>query len=192
MLWPIAPQTPATTSRTRSMVSVMVQGNARIVLMRGTFLFLGSAVAIAVACGGADESPLLDAGTTGDDGGAGTDGNSKDVSPLDVANCEPTCATIPQGFRAVRLADAKTTCPNGWASLDGVTNPVAASDACSCSCNITQQPDCSTGKIARALDDTTSATCGTAATTFVATGSACTGIGNTLVLNHAHYSAIAP
>jgi hypothetical protein len=157
--------------------------------MRGAFLFLGSLVSIAVACGGADGSNLFDGGGgNGDDGGA-----TNDVAPIDTgSNCEATCVTLPQGFRAVRIAGAKTTCPNGWVSADGMTDPVASSDACSCSCNVTQPPDCTTGKIARALDDSLSPTCGSAATTFAANGNGCTQIGQALYLNHAHYSATAP
>src|SRR6476646_9209516 len=105
MLWPIAPQTPATTSRMRSMVSVMLDLAANRALsgagrkcyvcrMRGAFLFLGSVVSIVVACGGADESTLFDGGgTPGDDGGIKNDV----VVPVDTgSNCEPTCVTIPQ------------------------------------------------------------------------------------------------
>src|SRR4051794_37303175 len=107
----------------------------------GRFLFLS----LLVACGGAEDSPLLDSGNGGGDGGGSDAIASNDVSPVDTGNnCEPTCATIPQGFQPVRPSAANTACPSGWVTADGFTNPAATDGACACNCNITQNPDCTT------------------------------------------------
>jgi hypothetical protein len=161
-------------------------------MRRGNFLSLGFVAVIVAACGGAEDTPLLDSGSGGD-GSSGSDGGLVDTKPVDTGtNCEATCATIPQGFRPVRPIDAKGTCPSGWVSADGVTNPIAASDACSCACNITQNPDCTTGKIFRAFDDTTSPSCGTTATTLIANGTNCTQVGGSIFFTHLHYLADPP
>lgn len=157
-------------------------------MKRGRFFFLS----LLVACSGADESPLLDGGTSGGDGGGSDVIVGNDTGPIDTGNCATTCATIPQGFRPVRLGNANAACPSGWVTADGFTNPAASDNACTCSCNVTQDPDCSTGKIFRALDNTTSPTCGTAATTLNANGSTCTLIGGTLYFSYPHYLADPP
>jgi hypothetical protein len=147
-----------------------------------------------VACSGADESPLLDGGSSGNDGGGGNDvivGN--DTAPVEGGpSCDPKCATIPQGFRPVRLGDANAACPNGWTSADGFSSPTASDGACTCACNVTQNPDCTQGKIARGYDDTINATCTNAATTLLGNGGLCTQIGGTLYFNHGHYVADPP
>ena len=115
-----------------------------------------------------------------------------DTGPVDTGSCETTCATIPQGFRAVRLGDANTACASGWDTADGFTNPTASDNACTCNCNVTQDPDCTTGKIVRGFDDSTSPMCTSTATTLQGNGGICTQIGGTLVFNHAHYVADPP
>lgn len=159
-------------------------------MRRGHFLFLG----LLVACGGADESPLLDGGANGGgDGGGGDVIVGNDTGPIDTGgNCDPKCATIPQGFRPVRLGNANSACPSGWTTADGVTDPTGTDGACTCNCNVTQNPDCTTGKIFRALDNTTTATCNVTATTLTANGSTCTQIGGTLYFSYAHYVADPP
>ncbi len=158
------------------------------------FFLLGLGVVFVGACSGADESPLLDAGATGDDGGGGGDviiGN--ETGPVESGpSCDPTCLTVPQGFRPVRLGDANTACPSGWTTNDGLTNPTAGDTACSCNCNVTQNPDCSTGKVFRGFDDTSTATCGNSATTLTVNGANCTQIGGTLFFSHAHYATDPP
>ena len=152
-------------------------------------MFLG----LLVACGGADESPLLDGGTSGGDGGGGDAIVGNDTGPIDGGpSCEAKCATIPQGFRPVRLGNANSACPSGWATADGFTNPSASDGACTCNCNVTQNPDCTNGKILRAFDDTSSPTCGNNATTLNGNGGLCTQIGGTLFFNHTHYVADPP
>jgi hypothetical protein len=163
-------------------------------MKRGHFLFLGLGVVIASACGGADESGLLDGGGTNGDGGNGGDVIApNDSGPVDSGpNCEPKCATIPQGFRPVRLGNANTACPSGWTTADGFTDPTATDNACTCNCNVTQNPDCTTGKIFRALDNSSTAQCNVTATTLTANGSTCTQIGGTLYFSYAHYLADPP
>ncbi len=124
-------------------------------------------------CGGAEDSPLLDGGSSTTDSGGGKDVNmTPDVGPnqCDVAKC----ATIPNGFHAVRLADANAACPSNWSSVNAVTSPVAADGTCTCNCNVTQDPACGTGQIFRYLDDSLSATCGTQASTFAGNSGGCT------------------
>ena len=157
--------------------------------MRGTSFFVISL--LMCACGGAEDSLLFDGGgTTGGDGGNGGDTSTGDSGPQ---SCDVSrCATIPSGFRAVRLSDTKTACPSGWDSKDVVSNPVASADACTCDCNVTQQPDCNGGNVTRHFDDTSTPTCTTQATTFPGTNGACAQIGANLILDHAHYAVTAP
>jgi hypothetical protein len=163
-------------------------------MRRGHFFFLGLGIVFVGACGGADESALLDGGASGDDGGSGGDVIvGKDVGPVEGGpNCEPKCATIPLGFRPVRLGSANTACPSGWVTADGFTNPTATDGACTCNCSVTQNPDCTQGKIVRAFDDSTSPTCTSPATQLSGNGGLCTQIGGTLVFNHTHYVADPP
>lgn len=158
--------------------------------MRGT-LFV-CAAALLFGCGGAEDSPLFDGGggSTGDGGGTSDVIMTPDMGG---GNCDVSkCATIPSGFHAVRLNDGNTACPGSWTSTSVVTSPVAADGACTCQCNVTQDPGCGSGQIFRFLDDTTSPTCGTQATTFTANNGGCSQIGAQLLLNHAHYEVDAP
>jgi hypothetical protein len=88
------------------------------------------------------------------------------------------------------LNDGKQACPGNWTSNDVVTNPVASDGACTCECNVTQDPDCGTGQIFRYLDNYSTATCNTPATTFVGNSGGCTQ--TSLYLNYAHYEVNAP
>jgi len=144
----------------------------------------------AFGCGGAEDSPLLDGGSSATDSGGGGDViTTPDTgNPCDVAKC----ATIPSGFHAVRLADANASCPSNWTSMNAVTNPAAPDGTCTCSCNVTQNPSCNSGQIFRYLDDTMGPTCGTQASTLPANGGNCAQIGNTLYLNHGHYEVNPP
>lgn len=161
-------------------------------MKRGHFLSLGFGVVLAAACGGAEDSSLLDSGSSGDDGG--TDAIvGKDTGPVEGGpNCEPKCATIPQGFRPVRVGDKNTACPSGWVTADGFTNPTASDSACTCACNVTQNPDCTTGKIFRGFDDSNTPVCNNNATTLTANGTNCTQIGGSIFFTHFHYVADPP
>ncbi len=144
------------------------------------FVLPSAALVSIVACGGAQDTILLDGGNGGSD--AASD------AAIDAAQCDITqCATIPDGFVPVGLM-AQGPCPQGWSSTDVVTAPAVTDGACSCSCSVTAQPDCTTGSVARSFDDTSSASCTQPATTFQANGGTCTSVGGALYLNHAHYA----
>ena len=154
-------------------------------------LFAGAFVAFAAACGGAPDDPLI-----GDDGGVTTsdssvnDGSGGDAPVTDTGTCAITCATIPDGFRPVRLADGKA-CPSNWTTTPVVGSPVAGDGTCTCGCNVTQAPSCEGGDITRYGDQTANATCATQATTVVATA-ACTYLGEYLQLYFSHYLVSPP
>ncbi len=155
-------------------------------------LFVSVVSSVIAACGGANDTQLL-----GDGGGGGGDGgnNGDVIPPIDGGgSCDITrCAQVPSGFDVVSLVDSATTCPSGFTSTDVVTSPTAGDGVCTCNCNVTAQPDCSTGNITRFLDNLTTPTCGQPATTFPANNGNCAQVGNGgLSLTFAHYATNAP
>ena len=124
--------------------------------------FIGGLACVAAACGGAPDVPLFDdGGTTPVD--SGTDGTSS----CDISQC----GSIPSGWTPVNVSNA--ACPSGWTQSGGVADPKAGDGTCTCSCNVTAQPSCASGDIHRTLDQSSAATCGTAATTLTAPDSTC-------------------
>ncbi len=151
--------------------------------MRRTLCFFLSWAAI--ACGGAPDSSLLDGGMTGADGASDT-GTNDTSSSCDIS----ACATIPMGFSVVSLGTS--ACPGGWTATSVVSAPTAGAGTCTCACNVTGQPDCTTGMIDRYLDDNTTPLCNETATTLPANGGVCTNIGAYIQFDHAHYAVDAP
>jgi len=159
------------------------------VFMRRFAFLLPSVV---LACGGAEDSSLLgDGGGGGGDTGTGGDGSVTEGGPQ---SCDVTrCAKVPDGFQVVSLVDANTTCPTGFDTNDVVSSPAASDGACTCGCNVTTQPDCTTGNVTRYLDQSSTPMCNYQATTLSANGGACTAIANgPLYLQYYHYATNAP
>jgi hypothetical protein len=153
--------------------------------MRWTSLVALSSTVI--ACGGAAGSSLLGDGG-GPDGGA-ADATS-DTQGGDTGDCNiAACATVPSGFTVVGLS--MSTCPGGWTSTDVVSAPTAGAGACTCACNVTGQPDCTTGTLNRYLDDDTTPTCNETATQLMATGG-CQNVNGDIQFDHAHYQVDPP
>ena len=124
----------------------------------------------------------------GGDGGSSGDGGN-------VAPCDTKCGVnVPNGFTLVTSLDGRTTaCPNGWTTKDVVANPMAAVDVCSCACNVTTQPDCTTGSILRHIDQTNGPMCNLNATTINVPNSGCNLLPNMIQASGWHYSAtLAP
>jgi hypothetical protein len=152
--------------------------------------FLGALSLVVAACGGAPDSPLLggDSGTTGNDGGGGPDVITNDApGTCDLAKCN---ITVPDTFSLVTMT--ATSCPSGWGSRAGVTAPTAGDGTCTCDCNVTAQPDCSTGTIQRFDDLTTTASCSQTATTLTGDGTACQQLYYGIYLQGVHYKVDAP
>jgi hypothetical protein len=160
--------------------------------MRSFLIVAGvGAFVVVSACGGAPDDPLI-----GDDGSVTSDSSSGDAGgdalpPGDSGTCSVTCATIPDGFRPVRLADGKASCPANWTSTPVVGSPVAGDGTCTCNCNVTQAPSCEGGMITRYGDQTANASCTTPASSIIAT-SACTYLGGYLQLYYSHYLVTPP
>jgi hypothetical protein len=139
-------------------------------------------LAVASACGGAADSPLL-----GDGGGGGGDGGGGDAAP-DGAGCDfARCPSVPDGFTFVRLGDGKAGCPSGWSGTDVVWNPSASDGACTCACAVGTQPSCDTGDIVRSYDQTSTPTCNVPGQLLQANQGGCSSTGVGLDLNRAHY-----
>lgn len=148
-------------------------------------------------CSGAPDSDLLGAPgpvTSTDDAGADTGADVvllPDVGPCSAGSCG---LTVPAGFRVVTYADTrKDACPQGTSTLDVVVDPVAGDGTCGCACNVTVQPDCNKGGIARGYDFyTNTAACNSTGYALAAGGGACgTFGGNTLQLGN-HISSTPP
>lgn len=163
-------------------------------MARSASLLSFSALAVLVACSGSSDNPLIappggDAGSSSSsDSATGADG-SRDPTTCDLARCG---ITIPAGF-TLATSGSDGTCPSGFTSRNLVSDPVAGDGACACACNVTQKPDCTKGMIGRAIDYTQSPTCGTQATTLMATGSGCNPFSQPITTQGWHYAAaIAP
>jgi hypothetical protein len=148
-------------------------------------------------CSGAPDSDLL--GPTGPDtntGDAGADTGSDVVMLPDAGPCNAgSCGlTVPAGFRVVGFADSrKDACPQGATTLDLVADPIAADGACTCACNVTTQPDCTKGGIARGYDFYTStAACNSSGYALTANGGACGTFGGSTLQLGTHVSSTPP
>lgn len=153
---------------------------------------------VLAACSGAPDTDLFASPgvvpPVDDDAGADA---GADVAVLpDAGPCtsEACGLTVPSGFRVVAYAASrKDACPKGTTTRDVVADPVASDGTCSCACNITTQPDCSKGGIARGYDFYNSTiACNSTGYALNANGGACgTFGGNTLQLGN-HISTAAP
>ncbi len=78
--------------------------------------------------------------------GSASDGGSGSSSGGDGGN--PAPCTITNGWTLVLGVAGGGGCPGGYPeAYMGVSNPQAGAGACTCSCNITQQPSCTTGNV---------------------------------------------
>ncbi|HEY1960514.1 MAG TPA: hypothetical protein VGH28_33115 [Polyangiaceae bacterium] len=149
---------------------------------------LTSAAALAIGCGGAADSTLLDFDSGGgDDGGFDFDAEGTDSS----SNCGASkCPVVPAGFAIVKVSQG--SCDDGWQPTDIVSAPTAGPGACACSCEVGAAPICDTGAITRAYDDLGSPTCNIAGAVLQANQGACSQTGTPLFLGHAHYEVDGP
>jgi len=159
--------------------------------MRASISCLALAFALGpLACGGAEDSPLIGNGNgnpnNGTDGGTNPIGTDGGAAQCDLSRCG---VTVPDGFTVVTSVDAKASCPNGFAQHDAVVNPTAEASACSCNCNITQQPDCTKGAINRSLDYMNQPQCNQGATQVNVMGAGCAQLPNPIQTSGWHYSA---
>jgi hypothetical protein len=132
------------------------------------------------ACGGAPDTPLLDGGNGNPEGGLVDQVNGDGSGTCDIS----ACVSVPSGFDPVTLS--ASNCPSGWSQTDVGSAPMAGDGTCTCSCNVTAPPSCDSGAIHRYLDTSSSAMCGTPATTLYAPAS-CTQLNNPIVLSGFHY-----
>jgi hypothetical protein len=94
-------------------------------------------------------------------------------------------AKVPASWTAVAFHESFIGCPEGFTSQTFVTNPVAS---CACGCNVTAQPDCTTGSVPTAFG--TTSTCSQVGITDVVDGG-CQTIAGT-ISNYFSGTPIAP
>lgn len=160
--------------------------------MRTFFTSLGT-VLFLVACSGAEDSNVFNNNNGGKDGGTST-GDSATTTDSGVNPNDPKCdpskcnLTVPPNWSLTSYADGKGECAMGLDKKEVVSEAAVTGDACSCACNVTQQPDCSSGQIVRNLDYVNSPTCNTMATTLQVSNG-CSQFNGALTTQAQHYSA---
>jgi len=164
--------------------------------MRSPTLLLLAPLLLA-ACSGAPDSELFGpSGSNPSSDDAGTDTGADVVVLPDAGPCTPSSCglTVPTGFRLVGYADSrKDACPQGTSTRDVVADPVAGDGTCSCACNVTTQPDCTKGGIARGYDFyTNSVACNSTGYALTANGGACGTFGGSTLQLGTHISSTPP